>query len=271
MSLQRKIDYSVSLLQKVEPLALQMNESGYHLAFSGGKDSQVLYHIAKLAGVKFVAHMQLTSVDPPELMRFIRRCYTDVVLHPPKESMYKIIGRKGLPTMRMRFCCEILKEKAGAGSVTLLGIRAAESVKRSKRKEFTQGFQELSIDNISNAENLFSCVNGKDRILLSPILKWTTADVWNFIRGNSIEYCQLYDEGFHRIGCIFCPMSQKKTKYKELERYPLVVSQYKIAIKNAMNNGKYKDFSDENDVFMWWLSGLSSEIYLASKKQCKLF
>ena len=49
--LQRKIDYSINLLRKAEDMALRLDpENGFYLAFSGGKDSQVLYHIAQMAG-----------------------------------------------------------------------------------------------------------------------------------------------------------------------------------------------------------------------------
>lgn len=60
--LQAKIDYSINLLQRAEPMALRMSDKGFFLAFSGGKDSQCLYHIAKEAGVKFEAHYQLTTL-----------------------------------------------------------------------------------------------------------------------------------------------------------------------------------------------------------------
>ena len=80
--LQEKIDYSVNLLRKAESLALQLDpENGFYLAFSGGKDSQTLYHIAKLAGVKFKAYMALTSIDPPPSYPLCKgqlpRCYVD--------------------------------------------------------------------------------------------------------------------------------------------------------------------------------------------------
>ena len=65
MNLDKKIDYSIALLRKAESMALRLDpENGFYLAFSGGKDSQALYHIAQMAGVKFKAHMNLTSVDP---------------------------------------------------------------------------------------------------------------------------------------------------------------------------------------------------------------
>ena len=70
-TLQRKIDHPIDLLRRAEPLAMRMHPDGFHLAFSGGKDSQVLYHIAQMAGVKFKAHMQVTTIDPPEVMACI--------------------------------------------------------------------------------------------------------------------------------------------------------------------------------------------------------
>nr|DAZ55397.1 MAG TPA: GMP synthase [Caudoviricetes sp.] len=63
MNLDKKIDYSIALLRKAESMALRLDpENGFYLSFSGGKDSQALYHIAQMAGVKFKAHMNLTSV-----------------------------------------------------------------------------------------------------------------------------------------------------------------------------------------------------------------
>ena len=55
----RKIEYSVGLLRKSEKMALRLDpENGFYLAFSGGKDSQCLYYMAKLAGVRFKAHIR---------------------------------------------------------------------------------------------------------------------------------------------------------------------------------------------------------------------
>ena len=85
-ALEHKIAYSIALLRRGEALALRMSPDGYHLAFSGGKDSMVLYHLAKMAGVKFKAHMQVTTIDPPELMQFVRANYPDVVLHARRST-----------------------------------------------------------------------------------------------------------------------------------------------------------------------------------------
>lgn len=51
MNLTEKIEYSINLLKKSEKMALEMDpENGFYLAFSGGKDSQVLYHLAVMGG-----------------------------------------------------------------------------------------------------------------------------------------------------------------------------------------------------------------------------
>lgn len=93
MKIQEKIDYSIALIRKSEPVALQLSPEGFYLAFSGGKDSQVIYHLAKEAGVKFKAHMNLTSVDPPDVVRFVRDNYPDVQLHKPKVFPNTYLGR----------------------------------------------------------------------------------------------------------------------------------------------------------------------------------
>lgn len=102
--LRAKMEYSVALLKKAEKIALSYDtENGYYLAFSGGKDSQALYHIAELAGVRFAAHMNLTSVDPPEVIRFVKRNYPEAELIKPNKSIFQhAIDRQILPTMRVR-------------------------------------------------------------------------------------------------------------------------------------------------------------------------
>ena len=119
-----KIERSILLIRKAESLALHMQpERGFWLAFSGGKDSQCIYHLAKMAGVKFEAHYSLTTLDHPELVRFIRNQYPDAIWDRPKLPFVALCQRKRLlPTRRMRFCCSEMKESMGwenVGSVEI--------------------------------------------------------------------------------------------------------------------------------------------------------
>lgn len=45
---------------------------GYYLAYSGGKDSDCIKILAQLAGVKFEAVHNLTTVDAPETVRYVQ-------------------------------------------------------------------------------------------------------------------------------------------------------------------------------------------------------
>ena len=129
------VQAAIDILRQFEP------PEGYYLAFSGGKDSQCVYHLAKEAGVKFDAHYSVTSVDPPELVRFIKENYPDVEMKIPHDkdgkpvTMWNLIPKRRLPPTRIaRYCCEALKESNGKYRVTLTGVRKAESVNRSKNQ-----------------------------------------------------------------------------------------------------------------------------------------
>lgn len=134
--LMEKIEHSIDVMRKAEGLALEFYDKGFYLCFSGGKDSQCLYHLAILAGVKFEANMNMTSVDPPQVVRFVKNHYQNIVRHAPEINFYQlIIKKKSLPFSTKRFCCDILKERGGANTVSLVGIRAEESKKRAGRNE----------------------------------------------------------------------------------------------------------------------------------------
>lgn len=300
--LREKMLHSIDLLRKSEKLAKQYAPGGFYLAFSGGKDSQALYHITELAGVAFEPEMSLTSVDHPEVVRFIRRNYPEVKLIPPRETMFKLIPRKGcLPTRIIRYCCAILKEPHGEGRVVLTGVRKAESTQRSKRGEVevsnhkfsgnldTFGeWQETAIEKrlrrkvknlnqdqwAEQGETQVRCINGKDKIIVNPIIEWSDEDVWEFLNSVvEVPHCELYDNGYTRIGCILCPMGNLATKQRFIRDYPKMVLAYKRAIKAMLaknpKTGEYlapyvhdpEELIDR--IFDWWISGLSWPQYIS--------
>lgn len=200
--------------------------------------------------------MNLTSVDAPEVIRFVRKHYPEVELIKPKDSIYHVAERKQLlPTKKVRWCCEEYKEHAGAGKVTLIGIRRQESSRRKKRNEVEIDSRKYSgtldgLDeyrkakgiNITNAteETTIGCISGKESLLISPIINWTERDVWKFLNDVvRVPHCELYDQGFHRIGCIGCPMSNPRQKRIENERWPHVRRNWIKAIISIRHGGGY--------------------------------
>ena len=259
-----KVKIAIERLQAFEP------PEGYHLAFSGGKDSQCIYHLAKMAGVKFDAHYNITTVDPPDLIYFIRKNYPDVIADRPEKTMWQlIVEKKIVPTRQIRYCCEYLKEHSGTGRTLVTGTRWEESVKRRNGRglielnAYTKTKIMLNNDNEETRRLYETCVM-KSKHMLNPIIEWSESDVWHFLNGNKIEHCILYDEGWKRIGCIGCPMAGKDGMLREFERYPKFKAQYiRTFDKMVQERKKYglstDNWSDGKSVMDWWIYGCEKE------------
>ena len=283
-----KVQKAIDRLKTFEP----RDGSGYYLAFSGGKDSQCVYHLAEMAGVKFDAHYLVTSVEPPELMKFIKTQYPDVQWEYPvgtdgnRTSMWKLIEDTGIPPTRQdRYCCGVLKETRGEGRVTLTGVRWAESSRRRDmrgvadiRTESQRLIQHqlatnpaaalnakgsiVFIDDNEETRRMVEHCFKRKRTSVNPIVDWQDDDVWEFIKNVAkVPYCSLYDEGFDRLGCIGCPMQGVEGMIKEFERWPRYKELYIRAFDRMLI--KHPDcanarFGTGRGVFEHWIEVLSS-------------
>ena len=114
-----------------------------------------------------------------------------------------------------------------------------------KRGRKPKGFKETTIVN-ADGERVLGCIRGQESLLISPIIHWSDSDVWTFLNTLGIAHCELYDQGFHRIGCIGCPMSQPRQKAIENKRWPHVKRNWIKAIKAIRQGGVFKR------EFVWW-------------------
>lgn len=227
----------------IENLKMYEPPEGYFLAFSGGKDSIVIYDLAMKSGVKFDPNYNMTTVDPPELVKFIRKNYPQVKCNRPEMTMWELIVERKLPPTRvMRYCCRVLKEDSGNSNdrFVITGVRRAESAARNRR--WTSTVQ------------LCRRVPGKKYLM--PILDWTDEEVWDYIRSNNISYCSLYDEGYKRLGCVMCPLAGPEKMKKDAERWPKIADAYKRAIERSWykhklweRGSRWKEF---DDLWRWW-------------------
>ena len=225
------------------------------VAFSGGKDSQVCYHLCKDAGIEFSAQYSITRFEPPELMGFIRTNYPDVTFRRAyKMSLYEQIARYGLPNRFFRWCCDAKHAKTEGFDIAVIGVRAEESYRRAKNwRMFGQK---------------------KDRTYyICPIIDWTEVEVWEYLNSNNIPHCRMYDEGYNRIGCVLCPLSMKNHD-KDVVRYPKIVELLKKAFfehynrrsKNGFVNtrGKlirYLKETPKEELFSNWVRGGDARPY----------
>lgn len=276
--------------QAIERLKAFKQEEPYYFCYSGGKDSDVIRILAELSGVKYELHHNLTSVDAPETVNYIRSI-PNVSIDIPHDkdgnrvSMWSLIVKKGLPPTRlMRYCCSELKEKGGKGRMKVTGVRAAESVSRSKNagmvkilgKPITvqKKAEELQADidvnpkggivmNMDNAPNrrLVEHCYRTTQTMLNPIIDWTDNDVWEFLRAYGCPSNPLYQCGESRIGCIGCPMQAAKGMFRDFERYPKYKNLYIRAFDKMITVNQYRkvyDWKTGQDVFDWW-TGFDSD------------
>lgn len=206
-SLQIKVDKAIKLLRST------CRDREVELSYSGGKDSDVILELAKMAGVNYIAIYKNTTIDPPGTITHVREKGVEIIR--PKETFLQLIERKGFPTRRARFCCSVLKEYK-IMDIAIQGIRRSESHKRAKLYK-----EPIMCRNYNNSK-----VNHVDVIL--PILDWTDNDVIEFIEERGIKLHPLYynTEGNvdvkRRLGCMGCPLS-KDRGLKDFKKYPNLV------------------------------------------------
>lgn len=112
--------------------AFEPESEPYYVCYSGGKDSDVIKILTDVAGVKREVVHNLTTVDAPETVQYIKS-QEDVKINRPKKSMWQLIVDKKIPPTRLiRYCCAELKERGGKSRVKVTGVRWAES---NNRKE----------------------------------------------------------------------------------------------------------------------------------------
>lgn len=229
-----KVQEALFLLRKNEP------PEGYYVCFSGGKDSVVILDLVKRAGVKFDAHYHIMTIEPPELIPFVQEHYPEVNMTVPEKDFYQLIIDNGIPPLRqIRYCHKILKGQFGQGRFKVTGIRAEESRARTLRKKF-------EVD-----------VKGGG-YFLNIIHDWSTQDVWEYIRQYNVTYCNLYDKGRQRLGCLFCPFGSQTQMQEDLKNYPEIAENLIIACQKAIDRrfektGQRGAHKTGEEMFYWWI------------------
>lgn len=230
-----KVTLGIDRLREFEP------PEGYWLAFSGGKDSTVIHQLAVEAGVGFVAHYNVTTMDPPPLIRHMHRHYPNLVWDKAENRLEALLLKKGFPPMRhQRWCCEHFKESHGEG-ILIQGVRAEESAARKKRGIFE------------------ACYKTGKRHFVNPIIDWTALDVWEFIRSRGLPYCKLYDQGYKRLGCVMCPCATKKTRLRDASEFPAMkrrlVRAFQKLVEYRRSDGHkpFRNWQTGQELFDWWI------------------
>jgi len=212
--LQKKVEFGIKLIQAGAKKAAEIGQP-IEIAYSGGKDSDCILELAKMAGVNYRAIYKNTTIDPPRTIAHVKE--NGVEIFKPKYSFRELIHMNGLPTMLRRHCCRYLKEYKVL-DYAVVGIRSCESIKRKNRYK--------------EPEYCRTYRSGEKCRQYLPILTWTDKDVEDFIAERGIKCHPLYydeDGNFHverRLGCMCCPFEGHKKRIESFKKYPNMVKFY---------------------------------------------
>ena len=180
--------------------------------------------------------------------------------------MWKLIPQTSIPPTRtVRYCCSVLKESGGGGRYIVTGVRWAESTARKNNRSAHEilgsnkkkNVLMLNMDNDENRRMFESC-QLKGKRIVNPIIDWSDDDVWQFCEDAKIPLNPLYREGFHRVGCVGCPMARRAGREAEFARWPKYRQMYINAFNRMIDARKQRGMETATwetgiDVYHWWM------------------
>lgn len=259
-------------------MSLQHYKKPLVCTYSGGKDSDVILELFKRSEIPFEVHNSHTTADAPQTVYHIRKVFRELELKGiscniemptykgKRTSMWKLIPQKLMPPTRIvRYCCSILKETGCKNRYIATGVRWDEGTKRKERTEFeklgsTKTNQEkyttvmLMNDNDAKRRMTEHCMK-QHKMVVNPIIDWKHSDIWDFIKSEQIEVCDLYNMGYDRVGCIGCPCGGDRwTEFKDFPAYKkLYLRAFNKMLQERKRRGKKCTWKSADEVFLWWM------------------
>jgi len=159
------------------------------VANSLGKDSCVVWHLAKRVDPDIRGFIITTRFKPAETKQFMREMvewYPDLrVFHNDvdiAEKLYKTDPDK---------CCELLKVRPTRRAVEEMNVGCWVTGLRC-----TEGRTRTDFDEIEERD--------KGLVKLNPILLWKEREIWQYLALHQVPVNPLYAEGYRSLGCEPC-------------------------------------------------------------------
>lgn len=185
LNYKEKVERSLDLIND----AYKVYNNGLIVANSLGKDSVVIWHLAKKVSNKIRGFIITTPYKPKETKKFMLeqvKIFPELEIFESKEdsslNLYKV---------QPDLCCKVFKVNPTIEAIDKLqakcwvtGLRCTEGRTRVDFKEIEE--------------------RDKGLLKLNPILIWKELEVWQYIGINKIDVNPLYSKGYRSLGCEPC-------------------------------------------------------------------
>lgn len=138
-----KIEHAKKVIRLAADISNTYYKAPLIIAYSGGKDSDVLLDIAIKSGIEFEVLHSITTVDAADTNRHVNKVFSRLkgmgitakkrvpTWRGEKTNMWEqIVNRQIPPTRLARYCCAVLKEASTPNRIVALGVRSDESAGR---------------------------------------------------------------------------------------------------------------------------------------------
>lgn len=195
MSISRDLVEKLNYSQKVDralcllAAAYQEHKEGFAVASSLGKDSIVVWDLARQISDDIPGFIVTTRYKPLETVEFMHR----YVERYPNFKIFR--NDEEIPDELYRTdpdqCCQVLKVRPIKRALRELNVKAWATGLRC-----TEGNTRTDMDELEEWDGNLVKVN--------PILIWEEREVWQYIAINKLDVNPLYDEGYRSLGCAPC-------------------------------------------------------------------
>ena len=216
------------------------------VAFSGGKDSQVLLDLVTIAlePEQYKVIFTDTTMELPhtyktveETQKYYKRIHQDfkiTTVRNPTDAD-ELWGVFGPPSRILRWCCSVYKSspiqnylkslKLGKQPKIILfdGVRGEESNRRS------------NYNRVAHAVKNTNSTNAR------PIFEWNDLEIYLYIFCTDISINHEYRIGLNRVGCSICPFASQWSDFIIKKKYPNIADKFINSIDKYMDNSNIKN------------------------------
>ncbi|MDE7345402.1 MAG: phosphoadenosine phosphosulfate reductase family protein [Muribaculaceae bacterium] len=272
-SLEQKIDHSLGTLEAF--ISRMGGIDKVYVSFSGGKDSTVLLHLARILYPDILAVFCNTGNEYPDIIRFVRQMQADganIQFIRPKFTPRQVWEKYGFPLVSKEISQSIHEIRTNPNSPTSIKRLNNEQFALSKCWRFliTQKFNTCHkcckvlkkapfhkwekdsgrspILGVMASESQLrekdyirhggcNVFAGKGRSKSMSLSIWLEQDIWDYIAKCNLPIADIYHKGATRTGCMGCGFG---AQFADDTRFRTLLREYPKCydmVMNYTNNG----------------------------------